>query len=134
MTNKLTIACVAVPLAATVALGGALADGATKKKKKAEVLKLQADPNGNFSFDKTKLSAKHGVVALVMKDPLSSGTQHGIAIKGTVNGKKIRKSGEIVDPGGTSKVKLTLKPGKYTFYCPVPGHAAAGMKGTLTVK
>ena len=27
-----------------------------------------------------------------------------------------------------------LKPGKYSFYCPVPGHEAAGMKGTLIVK
>ena len=26
-----------------------------------------------------------------------------------------------------------LKPGKYEFYCPVDGHKAAGMKGTLTV-
>jgi uncharacterized cupredoxin-like copper-binding protein len=29
---------------------------------------------------------------------------------------------------------VTLKPGSYEFYCQVPGHEAAGMKGTLTVK
>ena len=28
----------------------------------------------------------------------------------------------------------SLKTGKYAFLCTVPGHAAAGMKGTLTVK
>ena len=33
----------------------------------------------------------------------------------------------IMSPAG-------LKKGKYTFLCPVPGHAAAGMKGTLTVR
>jgi uncharacterized cupredoxin-like copper-binding protein len=31
------------------------------------------------------------------------------------------------------KLTLTLKPGTYTFYCTVPGHAAAGMKGKLVV-
>ena len=35
--------------------------------------------------------------------------------------------------GGTSKVTADLKPGKYEFYCSVPGHEQAGMKGTLTV-
>ena len=33
----------------------------------------------------------------------------------------------------TLTVKL-LKAGKYKFLCTVPGHAAAGMKGVLTVR
>ena len=40
----------------------------------------------------------------------------------------------IVSGGQTSKVSVDLKPGKYEFYCSVPGHEQAGMKGTLTVK
>ena len=36
--------------------------------------------------------------------------------------------------GDVSEFKVNLKPGKYTFLCTVPGHAQAGMKGTLTVK
>ena len=36
--------------------------------------------------------------------------------------------------GGTKAVTLNLKPGKYTFYCSVPGHRQAGMEGTLVVK
>jgi uncharacterized cupredoxin-like copper-binding protein len=38
-----------------------------------------------------------------------------------------------VAKGGKSTVTVDLKPGKYTFYCPVPGHRQAGMQGTLTV-
>ena len=29
---------------------------------------------------------------------------------------------------------MTLEPGDYTYFCTVPGHEAAGMKGTLTVQ
>jgi uncharacterized cupredoxin-like copper-binding protein len=65
-----------------------------------------------------------------MKNPAGSGVDHGIEVEG--KGKE--KRGKIVAPGGTSKVTLTLKAGKYDFYCPVTGHKAAGMKGKLTVK
>ena len=35
--------------------------------------------------------------------------------------------------GGSKSLAVDLKPGTYTFYCSVPGHEAAGMKGTLVV-
>jgi uncharacterized cupredoxin-like copper-binding protein len=54
---------------------------------------------------------------------------HDIAIKGAVN-----QVGPVVSGGGVSTVTATLSPGTYTFYCSVPGHEQAGMKGTLTVK
>ena len=40
----------------------------------------------------------------------------------------------ILKTGKSVTLKATLKKGKYAFLCTVPGHAAAGMKGTLTVK
>jgi hypothetical protein len=43
---------------------------------------------------------------------------HGIAIEG--NG--VDKDGAVVQPGGTSTVTVRLKPGTYTFYCPVGDH------------
>lgn len=33
----------------------------------------------------------------------------------------------------TTTLLVTLKAGKYNFYCSVPGHEAAGMRGTLIV-
>ena len=91
-------------------------------------LKLSADPSGQLKFDKTSLSAKAGNVTISMDNPAS--VPHGVAVEG--NG--VDKDGKIVNKGGKSTVSVKLKPGKYEFYCPVPGHKQAGMKGTLTVK
>ena len=91
--------------------------------------RLTANPNGQLKFDKTKLTVKHGRVKLIMKNPGSSGLSHGIAVKGM----GLDKDGKIVAPGKTSSVTVTLKKGTYSFYCPVLGHAKAGMKGKITV-
>ena len=90
---------------------------------------LMADPNGSLMFDTSTLTAKAGTVTISMKNPSSTGMPHGIAVQG--NG--VDKDGPTVQPGGTSTVTVALKPGTYTYYCPVSGHEAGGMKGTLTV-
>ena len=41
--------------------------------------------------------------------------------------------GKIVGKGGTSRVTITLKKGKYRFYCSFDGHEFGGMWGVLTV-
>lgn len=92
--------------------------------------RLAAAADGALAFDTTALSAKAGKVTLRMANPSSSGQPHGISIEG----KGVDADGTTVDPGGTATVTATLKPGKYTFYCPVPGHRQAGMQGTLTVR
>jgi plastocyanin len=91
-----------------------------------ETVHLSAVP-GKLAFNTKKLTAKAGTVTLSMANPSSFG--HGIAVEG--NG--VDKSGQVVQHGGTSTVTVKLKPGTYTFYCPVPGHRQAGMVGTLTV-
>ena len=88
-------------------------------------LTLQADPS-QLKFSTNKLAAKAGKVTITMTNP--SPLQHDIAIKGGASGK-----GNIVGQGGKSVVTVTLKPGKYTFYCSVDGHEAAGMNGELDV-
>jgi plastocyanin len=91
-------------------------------------LTLSADPGGQLKFDKASLSAKAGNVTITMDNP--SSLQHAVAVEG--NG--VDKAGNTVGNGGKSTVTVALKPGTYEFYCPVDGHKAAGMKGTLTVK
>jgi uncharacterized cupredoxin-like copper-binding protein len=39
----------------------------------------------------------------------------------------------MISPGKSGKLIVTLKKGKLSYICTVPGHAAAGMKGKLTV-
>ena len=95
----------------------------------ASTVKLSADANGALAFNTTTLTAKAGKVTLDMTNPGSSGLPHAIAVQG--NG--VDKDGATAQPGGSSKVTVTLKPGTYQFYCPIPGHKAAGMEGTLTV-
>ena len=92
-----------------------------------ETLKIAADAGGALRFDKSSLSAKAGKVTIVMDNP--SSLPHAVEIEG----QGIEAKGDTVTKGGVSKAGAKLKPGKYEFYCPVDGHKAAGMKGTLTV-
>ena len=48
------------------------------------------------------------------------------------DGKEIAGSEPIAE--GKNSVSADLEPGTYTFLCTVPGHAEAGMEGTLVVK
>ncbi|HEU0246834.1 MAG TPA: plastocyanin/azurin family copper-binding protein [Gaiellaceae bacterium] len=90
-------------------------------------LEISADPTGALKFDAASLTAEVGTVTIRMKNP--SPLPHNVAIKG--NGADVE--GKVVLKGGTSTVTADLDRGTYTFYCSVPGHEAAGMKGTLTV-
>jgi len=93
----------------------------------SSTLSLSADASGALKFNKKVLSTKSGAVTINMSNP--SSVPHGIAVEG--NG--VDKDGQTVTSGGTSTVSVTLKPGKYTFYCPVDSHKQQGMEGTLTV-
>jgi plastocyanin len=94
----------------------------------AQTLKLSADPGGALKFDKTSLTAKAGKVTITLDNP--SSVPHAVEIEG----KGVEQSSDTIGKGQTTKVTATVKPGTYDFYCPVDGHRAAGMKGTLTVQ
>jgi plastocyanin len=114
----------AVITAAAVAAGGLAASQMASARPSAGTLSISADRGGKLKFNKSSLKTSHGRITIRMSNP--SSLPHSIAIKGKGKGKVVRK-------GGTSTVTATLKKGRYTFYCTVSGHAAAGMKGTLTV-
>lgn len=89
---------------------------------------LELGVKGNeLAFDKKALTARAGKVTIALTN--SSPIPHDIAIKGT----GVNANGPTVTGGGRSTVTATLKPGTYTFYCTLPGHEQAGMRGTLTV-
>jgi uncharacterized cupredoxin-like copper-binding protein len=110
-------------IAALIAMVGVLAVAGVVY---AKTYKLSAS-RSDLAFNVKTIRAKKGSVTLTMSNP--SSLQHAIAIKG--HGKNVK--GKTVNKGGTSRVTVTLKKGTYTFYCPVDGHAAAGMKGKLIV-
>jgi plastocyanin len=92
------------------------------------VLQMPADPNGQLAYASKQATAPAGQLEIDSKN--AANIPHDIAIQG--NG--VDDKGEEVTNGGVSKVSVDLKPGKYTYFCTVPGHRAAGMEGTLTVK
>jgi plastocyanin len=102
--------------------GGASGGGA------AQTLKLTADPGGAFKFDKSTLTAKAGKATIVLDNP--SSLPHAVEVEG----QGIEEETDTIGKGETAKVTVTLKPGEYEYYCPVDGHKAGGMEGTLTVQ
>jgi uncharacterized cupredoxin-like copper-binding protein len=77
-----------------------------------------------FKFTLSPTTVKAGTVTFVFTD--KGKLPHDFKIAG--------KKTPIISPGQSKKLTVTLKAGKYPYLCTVPGHAAAGMKGTLVVK
>lgn len=109
-------------LAVTLALP-ALAGARTSK---GTTLYLKADKS-MLRYDKKLLKAPAGRITIVMTNPAPM--PHNVAIRG----KGVKVVGKIVIAGGKSIVTAKLKKGTYVFYCSVPGHEQAGMKGKLIV-
>jgi plastocyanin len=115
-------------LASAVAPAGAGKPAVEKNGK----LQIAANPSGQLSYATNKATASAGAVTIEM--PNMSGVTHNLAIQaGTGPSGPVLGHTNFISKGTTS-VTVHLKPGKYTFFCQVPGHRAAGMEGTLTVK
>jgi plastocyanin len=89
---------------------------------------FEAAPSG-LAYSSDSATAEAGEVTVDFNNPQPIG--HDVAIESS-GGEMVGKT-EIVTESSSNTV-VNLKPGKYTFYCSVPGHREAGMEGTLTVK
>jgi uncharacterized cupredoxin-like copper-binding protein len=102
-------------------------DGGSSSSGGGAPITVTSPESGALEFEPTELTATAGEVTFDYSNP--SGTPHAFAIDGVDDG-----VGETVQDGDAPPLTVTLEPGEYEFYCPVGGHRAAGMVGTLTVE
>lgn len=132
-TSKATVSPPAVtspiaPSAAEQSGEAASKPGAKAKEAGGTTLTEAANPEGQLSYTNKSLTAKAGRITIDFSN--SSPLMHNMTI---AQGSTVIGATPTFQ-GGTKTLTLDLKPGKYVFYCSVPGHREAGMEGTLTVQ
>jgi plastocyanin len=91
-------------------------------------IKISAVASGQLAYNQKAVAAKAGKDTIDFANPAP--TPHDVVIvQGT---KKLAETKTI--SGSKATASVTLKPGKYTFFCSVDSHRQAGMQGTLVVK
>jgi plastocyanin len=93
-----------------------------------ETAEVSSPADGSLVFEPSELTAKAGPVTIDYDNP--SPVDHSIAIE--AGGELLAESEIAAD--ATLTATAELEPGKFVYYCTVPGHREAGMEGTLTVK
>ena len=123
--KKLGMGSVLVALTALASLALAVAAFGAPAASKATVVGVTAGKPSEFKFILSKKSVAKGVVTFKVAN------QGAIAHDFKIAGKKTA----LVQAGKATTLKITFKKaGKYPYLCTLPSHAAAGMKGVLTVK
>jgi uncharacterized cupredoxin-like copper-binding protein len=92
-----------------------------------DTVAVAADPGGALKFTSNTLTAKAGTATFTFTN--ASQTPHAFQI----TGHGVDKATDVIS-GSHANLTVALKPGQYTYFCPVPGHRQAGMQGTLTVR
>jgi uncharacterized cupredoxin-like copper-binding protein len=139
MKKAFALLAIAAASVALVACGGSSSStdtsasggggGTTTTVTKGSTVKLTANADNQLSYDQKTLNAKSGTVSIDFDNPAS--IQHDVAVADS--GGKVLGTSDLVSQGKVNLTLSDLKPGKYTFYCTVPGHREAGMEGTLNV-
>jgi uncharacterized cupredoxin-like copper-binding protein len=109
------------------ACGGGDSEGGSYQEPAGPAVASMKLESGNTYFEPDKVAVTPPGIIDVTVDNVESGI-HDLVIRG-VPGFQVEVSGE----GDTASKKVELEKGKYEFYCTIPGHEEAGMKGTLTV-
>jgi plastocyanin/mono/diheme cytochrome c family protein len=109
--------------------GTSKSQSAATSKGPGGTVAISADPTGQLKFEQTNVTSKPGAVTIdfTNKSPVA----HDVKIQDS-SGKLL--GGTDLVTGGKATANVDLAAGTYTFYCDVPGHEEAGMKGTLVVK
>jgi mono/diheme cytochrome c family protein len=94
-------------------------------------LEIDADPSGQLAYTAKTASATAGPLTIKMKNAAS--IPHNIALQQGTSGPVLGATA-LISGGASTTLHVNVKPGTYTYFCQVPGHRAAGMYGTLTVK
>jgi uncharacterized cupredoxin-like copper-binding protein len=115
--RKLTAA-----LAALAVLVGIGASSVLAARGESQVTTVKVSALDTLRFTLSTKRAKHGKVTFVVTNKGNLPHDFWIA------GKKTPKLGH----NKTARLTVTIKVGKNPYKCTVPGHAAAGMKGTFT--
>jgi len=95
----------------------------------ATSLDVTSPEDGSLVFEPNGLQAQPGSVDITYSNP--SQVAHSIAVA-TANGNVLGET-DIFAAGDESLDLTDVAPGKYVFYCTVPGHREGGMEGDLTV-
>ena len=119
------IALLAVVIAIVTAVVVAGPAGASPAKAPG-VVRVKALASG-LKFDRTTLHARAGKIKLVFTN--LSTLQHNVRIESGEH----ELGGTRTIRKGTASTVVSLEKGSYNFYCSVPGHEDAGMRGTLIV-
>ncbi len=104
-------------------VGVAASSGTAGAAAKPSATRIKVDAR-NFAFTPKKLKVAAGQKVTIVLH--STDSPHDFAIQG---GDTVVEVGGDKTKSGSFKL---AKPGKYTFYCTIPGHRAAGMQGTIT--
>lgn len=114
----------AAVVAASVTMVGSLAAPALAQRSHASATRVKVVAV-EFKFTVTpSVISKPGPVTFTISN--KGRVAHDFKIAG--------KKSAMIQPGKSATLTVTLKAGKFPYLCTVPGHAAAGMKGVLTVK
>ncbi len=127
-----------VVVAAVIAGCGSSSSSSSATKSSSTVAAAAAPSGGStgltlseseFKIDpSTPKVGKPGEITITVKN--TGAVTHALTVQ-TPSGPVT--SGNIA-PGKTTTLKVNItKAGSYTFFCPIPGHEQAGMKGTLVV-